>query len=286
MNIQKFIIINLLLIQVSFLEAQDSISIDVKYFPAQSDSKNVAIFMLAGSEGGYPNTETDFYTKRGFSLLEIAYFGTDNTPKMLEMIPMEYFEKVLSYYISLPEIHGKKIVVIGSSKGAELALLLASRYKDIQGVIAKVPSSVVFQGIGGMESSWSYKGDPIPFVPYVEYDFANVKNYEFLEMYQLSLKNKSACENASIPVEKINGPILLFSGKEDKLWPSSEMSEMIIGRLKDKNFKYSYEHIAYANAGHTLNEFFMLGGTFEGNQKARNDYNERVMMFLDKLAKE
>lgn len=286
MNIQKIVIINLLVLHFSFLLAQDSITIDTKYFPAQEESKNVAILMLGGSEGGYPNSDSDFYTSRGFSLLEVAYFGTENTPKMLEMIPLEYFEKVLSYYKALPEIQNKKIVVIGVSKGAELALLLASKYQEIQGVIAKVPSSVVFQSIGGMQSSWSNKGESIPFVPYVKYDFTSVKNHEFLEIYQLSLENKKAVEKATIAVENINGPILLFSGKDDKLWPSSMMSEMIMKRLRDNDFKFSYEHIAYENAGHTFNEHFMLGGTYEGNKEARNDYNEKCISFLESLASE
>ena len=35
------------------------------------------------------------------------------------------------------------------------------------------------------------------------------------------------------------------------------------------NFAHSYQHIAFPDAGHTLNEWFMLGGTKEGNREAR-----------------
>ncbi|RPJ54618.1 MAG: hypothetical protein EHM23_28545 [Acidobacteria bacterium] len=43
-----------------------------------------------------------------------------------------------------------------------------------------------------------------------------------------SLDNKEAVEKAVIPGEKINGPVLLVSGKDDRLWPSSAMVDMVI----------------------------------------------------------
>src|SRR6478672_11227292 len=63
-----------------------------------------------------------------------------------------------------------QIVVMGGSKGAELALVAASLNKHIAGVIAFAPSSVVYEGIGSSTasvSSWTYKDVDIPFAPYV-----------------------------------------------------------------------------------------------------------------------
>ncbi|MBK6284106.1 MAG: acetylxylan esterase, partial [Draconibacterium sp.] len=66
----------------------------------------------------------------------------------LELIPLEYFEEIIRKFESKPEVKNKKIVVWGGSKGGELALLLASKFIQIEGVIATVPSCVVFQGLG------------------------------------------------------------------------------------------------------------------------------------------
>ena len=199
------------------------------------------------------------------------------------MIPLEYFEKAVRMFKSQPEVKGKKIVVFGNSKGGELALLLASMYKQIEGVIANVPSSVVFQGIGGPSSSWSYKGKPIPFVPYAPYDFRKIVNSQYVEAYELSLKQTQAVEKAIIQVENINGPILILTGKEDTMWPSSQMGEMIIKRLEEKKFSYWYRHFAYKDAGHSLNENFLMGGSKEGNKKARIDSEQRIFAFLSRL---
>ena len=68
-----------------------------------------------------------------------------------------------------------------------------------------------------------------------------------------------------------NGPLLLASGHDDQMWPSEAMAGAICARLKAKGFKHHYEQLKYADAGHTLTEYYMMGGTREGNQRARLD---------------
>jgi uncharacterized protein len=261
---------------------------DSKFYPPSGGSKNVAIMFFGGSEGGIPDYyNIESYTSKGYPCFLVGYFGTKNTPSSLEMIPLEYFEDALYTFKSKPEVGDKKIVVFGGSKGGELALLLASRYKQIQGVIAFVPSSVVFQGIGGNRlSSWSYKGESIPFVPYAPFDYSKIVNSQYVELYNLSLKKTDADEKAVIHVENINGPILIFSGKEDKMWPSCQMGEMIIKRLNDKKFPFWYKHIEYDKAGHSFSDHSTLGGTEDGNKKARIESQKRIFNFLERLSKQ
>jgi hypothetical protein len=242
---------------------------------------------IGGSEGGLPNYYNVVqFTKLGYPCFVVGYFGTKSTPDRLEMIPLEYFEEAIKTFKSQPEVRDKKIVVYGGSKGGELALLLASRYKQIQGVIAAVPSSVVFQGIGGRRvSSWSYKGEQISFVPYAPFDFSKIINSQYVELYRLSLEQTDAVRDALIRVENINGPILLLSGKEDKMWPSGPMADMIIKRLDERKFPFWYIHITYENAGHSFNEHSTLGGTAEDNKQAGIDSEQRIFDFLERLSK-
>ena len=272
---------------ISVLAQEEEVS-DTIFYSATGESQDVVIIMLGGSEGGMPDYyDTDSLTAAGYSCLIVGYFRTPNTPDRLQMIPMEYFENVLDELQSMPEVTGKKVVIWGGSKGGELALLLASKYNQINGVIASVPSAVVFQGIGVQRvSSWSYEGASIPFVPYVDYDWSTIVDAQYVEMYEMSLDQTEAVKQAIIKVENINGPILLLTGKEDTMWPSSHMGNMIVERLEKKGFKNDYRHFAYENAGHTLNENHMMGGTEEGNRKARIDANKRVMNFLAKISKQ
>jgi dienelactone hydrolase len=59
------------------------------------------------------------------------------------------------------------------------------------------------------------------------------------------------------------------------------MGNTIIARLKANSFAYRFEHVTYPEAGHTLNENHMVGGSAEGNRKARIDVQARVLDFLN-----
>jgi dienelactone hydrolase len=259
---------------------------DSKYYPAKGKAQNIVLMLLGGSEGGLPNYyDVGKLTSLGYSCFILGYFGTQNTAERLEMIPMEYFEKEIEAMKSRPELKDKKIVVWGGSKGGELALLLASRYKQIKGVIAAVPSSVVFQGLGGKPvSSWSENGTSIPFVPFAPFDYSKIVNSQYVAVYRLSLEQTEYVKKAEINVENINGPILLLAAKADSMWPSHQMAKMVIKRLDEHNFSHWHKLYSYDNAGHTLNDGYMIGGTKEGNKNARIDSEKRVLDFLKRLS--
>jgi hypothetical protein len=49
-----------------------------------------------------------------------------------------------------------------------------------------------------------------------------------------------AVKKTEIEVENINGSILLISGIKDDQWPATEMSDQIVKRLQQNNFKHYY----------------------------------------------
>jgi pimeloyl-ACP methyl ester carboxylesterase len=148
---------------------------------------------------------------------------------------------------------------VGGSKGAELALLLATRYPDIHLVATFVPSHVVFQGtdiaLFSHHSSWQYHGKELPFVPYNPFSWAALKGVlsgeNYRDMHLQALENKNAVRRATIPVEKINGPIFLLSATQDQFWPSTPMSEAIMQRLASHHFPFPYQHLAW-NSNHFI----------------------------------
>lgn len=256
------------------------------FYSTDSSLKKLGILVLGGSEGGKPDHLARVLAEEGYPVLSLAYFKTEGTSEYLDMIPLEYFDKPIQWLKDHEKVKGGAIAVVGGSKGAELALLLASRKPEIRGVVAFAPSSVVFQGIPKVfwppRSSWTSNGKPVPFVPY---DYSKGFNpNDLLSLYEISLEQSEAVKKATIEVQRINGPILLFSGVDDKMWPSVKMGDMICERLKDKKFNHKYEHFKYDKAGHTLNEYFMLGGTREGNKKARIDSTKKMLKFLEELA--
>jgi uncharacterized protein len=256
------------------------------YYRPHSTNRPGVLF-LGGSEGGKPHGSfAQFLATNGYPTLALAYFKEKGLPQSLQLIPLEYFDKAIEWLETNKLAHADRVVVAGASRGAELALLLASTNPKIKGVIALSPSSVVWNGMPQELpivpcSSWTLGGKPVPFMPYDSTKAAAPADmHDIYQSFQEALQHKELVNRAAIQVERIHGPVLLASGQDDAIWPAGEMADAICSRLKQKGFKYKYENLKYPDAGHTLDERWMIGGTFEGNKKARIDFDERVLVFL------
>ncbi|MGH7940952.1 MAG: acyl-CoA thioester hydrolase/BAAT C-terminal domain-containing protein [Limisphaerales bacterium] len=266
-----------------------------------------AVIVLGGSEGGL-STElaASYLASKGFAALALAYFRYDDLPKNLENIPLEYFGEAIHWLQSQPEIRPDKIAVLGGSRGGELALLLGSTFPQIKAVVAISASGVVWGGLPDPRlPAWTYHGKPVPFMN-MKWTPAQIRRYRKalqehlngdLLWCQIQLSDTNAVEKASIPVEKINGPILLISGNDDQLWPSTEMSDMVMARLKRMKHPFPDCHLAYPGVGHyiplptlpaTVRSFGkeQLGGNTEATAAAALDSWTRTIEFLDENLKE
>jgi hypothetical protein len=183
------------------------------------------------------------------------------------------------------------IVVLGGSKGAELALLAASRNASIRAVVALAPSSVVYQSITNgriRSSSWTAGGQELAYAGYVESD-AFTKSHRLVDLYAPTLA--AAPPEAAIPIERIHGPILLIAGKDDQLWPSAAMAQQIVDRAKRTRFAPRVVDLTIANAGHHVanlpnrptGDSVRLGGTAAGLASAQLQSWRAIVGFLDEV---
>lgn len=239
---------------------------------ASASDKLPVVITLGGSGGGLDWEVAAALAGHGYAGFALPYFGFDPLPPSLNSIPLEYFERAIAWLCRQPEIDPGRIGVYGISRGAELALLLASKNPLLRAVVGIAPGHVVWQGTGkppdgsnatqnGMRSSWMYRGEPLPFVPYAMSWFrvwtavrviTFRKPVRFLDLHYDSLKQREAVARAGIPVEQIRAPILLISASDDKVWPSEVMAEVIARRLENAGFKYPVKHIKSPGAGHLL----------------------------------
>lgn len=266
-----------------------------------------ALIVLGGSEGGIQAASAvgAGFTKHGYAVLALAYFMDDGLPQTLENIPLEYFDAAADWLKAQPGIDPDAIGVIGGSRGSEAALLMASRRPDIKAAAAFAPSGIVWQGLNfsnpmSMGPAWTAGGTALPFL--VPDGMAYRPGAAMKPMFNNVMDQAMKRPDTNIPVEEINGPVLLVSGKADALWPSFEMSERVVARLKEKNFSHSVQHLSYDSAGHMV--FMgdpsspnaasmarapispMLGGTGEANMAAWKDNWLKVVAFFDKALKE
>ncbi|MBN8807426.1 MAG: alpha/beta hydrolase fold domain-containing protein [Sphingomonas sp.] len=247
-----------------------------------------AILLLGGSEGGL-SSGTDRMAQAlhtaGFAVLQLAYYRAPGQSDALALIPLETFDHALHWIAHQPGVDAKRIGMVGGSKGAEAALLVAARHPEVRAVVAGMPSSVAWPGINwtGIENraSWTAAGNPVPTLPYGMPGPNGV-----LDVYANGLKSLAAHAAARIQVERIAGKVLLVCGEKDKLWPSCPMAQQIRARQPRAQV------LAYADAGHAvfgvplapdspaLPSLAQLGGTAAGNQAARIDGWPRVIAFL------
>lgn len=273
-------------------------------------SPHPGVVALGGAGGGLSEGGARVLASEGFAVLALAYFGADDLARELVEIPLEYFERAIAWLRAQPGVDEDRVAVVGNSKGAELALLLGATYPgDVGAVVGYAPSPIVWQGIpfdrevyyGGPRSPWSFRGEPVPFAPLsrplpseliqMTGSFFDGRAINARPFYERALDDGPAVEAASIAVEKIAGPVLLISGTDDGLWPSTRLSEMVMERLKAHDHPHPSEHLRYEGAGHMIalpgyepeeswGRRLELGGSREANEFANTDSWPKVLHFL------
>ena len=281
-----------------------------KYYAQEGIKNKTTIILLGGgSWGDYWGSQ---FAKKGFVGLSLPYTGKAGLPKLPEEIPLEYFENAIDWLGARAEVNPVKIIVMGASRNAELALIIASTFPEmINGVIAYSPSSVSWSNTvlpfnsDSLRASWTYKGEDIPYVPMEKIKGGDSSTINTLDYWKTGLKKSNYIKAAQIKVEEINGPILLQSGKDDLVWPSSLMADMIEKRIRENNFKYSIKNVQYERSGHlisrnpdsnsnasnrkgkmTINnkEYkYPFGGTMEGDNSAKILARIEVFKFIEQL---
>lgn len=265
------------------------------YFPGRGPGRHPAILIVGGSEGGLGNS-----TRRnalalqaeGFSVLQLSFYRASGQPRNLELVPLETFSAGLAWLGRQAEVDPERVGIVGGSKGAEAVLLVATRHPEIRAVVAGMPSSVAWEGFswqdsGRFGSSWSERGRPVDYLPFGGWQWT----LDVSGIYRTALQDLPRHPGAAIPIERTAAPVLLICGEADALWPSCPMARQIAGRARQYR-RPEVTVLAYPDAGHgvfgqplaendpSFGRLDGLGGTDQGNNRARLDGWPRVIAFL------
>ncbi len=268
------------------------------FFPAMADKPRPAILVLGGSEGGLStdvSRQARALQEVGYNALHLAYHNAPGKPGKLKNIPVEDFINALDWLKAQDSVDADQIGIIGYSKGAEAALLIATRYSGIRAVVAGMPSSVFWDGmspenfiVSNGSSSWSEGGEPIASLPYglPEDDVG------MLSVFNKGLARVDEFPNAVIPIERYDGALLMVCGEIDNLWPSCQMAKDIEARARNKNGP-PVTLLRYPEAGHgvmgiaadekdpSIRIFAQMGGTAKANISARRDSWSKILLFFE-----
>ncbi len=217
-----------------------------------NNAKQPLIVGLGGAEGGnawasdYWSDQRERFLSQGYGFLALGYFGMEGISRELDRIPLDGVMEAILETTKNPMIDSDCIILIGGSKGAELSLALASYYPQIKAVVAIVPGSAIFAAhtIAQNTPSFTLRGEHLPFVPVPLSAQPALLQRDLRAAWIEMLRNQEAVDNASISVETINGPLLFLSAMKDEMWPSTEMSEVMMDRLQSMQFPHYFEHVA------------------------------------------
>nr|WP_299069927.1 acyl-CoA thioester hydrolase/BAAT C-terminal domain-containing protein [uncultured Allomuricauda sp.] len=278
------------------------------YFVKENTKSKAAVILIGGGQWG--DYWAQQFANKGMVGLSLPYIGEEGLPRLPEEIELEYFENAINWLRKQSEVDPNKIIVMGASRNAELALIIASTFPEsVSGVVAYAPSSVSWSNTvlpynsNELKSSWKYKGVDIPYVPMNKIIGNESDKIKMVDYWKNGLAKTNFILQAAIKVEKINGPIILFSGNDDKVWPSSIMADMIERRLGHNSFEHSFQNIKYDNAGHLISNNpdnnssyrtgiinidgkdykYEFGGNNIGDFKAKQDAKLKLMEFIEKI---
>src|SRR2546426_5538406 len=196
----------------------------------------VGVLVLAGSSGRVDVVRARSFAQLGAVALVQRWFGGSGQAKGICEIPVEEFVRGVDLLV---EVGASGVVVVGVSRGAEGALHLAVVDDRVDGVVALSPSSVSWANVGpGIEgqmaparSSWSWCGEPIPFVPYDPAWVDPDPPVSYRALYESSLVVFAERVGvASIPIERARAEIVAVAGGDGQMWPSLLFAQQLEGR--------------------------------------------------------
>jgi dienelactone hydrolase len=237
--------------------------------PPAGSPPRVAVLVIGGSGGGVMASEAALLASHGHPALALAYFGHPGRPDRLRDIPLEYFATAARRLAAESGVAPGRVATLGYSRGTEPAMLLGAAFPElIAGVVVYAPASRAGRGLPGGDA-WTRAGRPI-------------------------------VAGTPIPVERLDGPILLLAGADDAVWPSAFFVQELTDRLGAHHFGHPHQALVYPRAGHGVGTFpfqpagttlihpvtgglTALGGTRPGDAAARRDGWPKVLAFLARL---
>jgi dienelactone hydrolase len=193
--------------------------------PPLTGSPRAAVVVLSGSSGRLEHERAELLSRHGALALALTYFGDDGQPPGICEVPVETFTKAVD--LLCDKAPDARIGMIGVSKGAEAALVTSVVDPRVQTVVAIAPTPVVWANVGPgrdgesypYRSSWTWQGEPLPFVSYDETWEPGPAPVANVELYRRSLVlDPERTRRATIDVTAARADLLLVAGGDDRMW--------------------------------------------------------------------
>ncbi|MFD7473494.1 acyl-CoA thioester hydrolase/BAAT C-terminal domain-containing protein [Streptomyces sp. NPDC059837] len=208
---------------------------------APARGSDIGVLVLAGSSGRVERERARILAQHGMTAASIRWFGGPGQSPGICEIPLETFTAAVDFL----RLNGaRRIGILGTSKGAEAALLTAVHDSRVDVVVAMSPTSRVWCNVGPgrdgahrpYRSSWTWREQAVPFVPLddswtpAEADGGPVAIRGWYELSERTFADLLPL--AEIPVDTARADLLLVAGGDDAMWPSLPFAEQLARRRR------------------------------------------------------
>ncbi len=227
------------------------------------------VLVLAGSSGRVEEERCRVLAEAGATAASYRWFG-----ETVDLVPLESFDEPLA----LLHERCERLVVLGTSRGAEAALLLGALHPEVDAVVGISPSDLMWASLSSerpQRSSWTRGGEPLSFVPYDDSWEPETDPPEFIGQYEQAMERYAdRVPAARIPVERITGQVVLTAGGDDRVWPALDFADQVAARREAVGLATTV--LTLPDAGHRVvlpgeppaaPPRFAHGGSFEADSE-------------------
>lgn len=242
------------------------------------------VVVYGGSEGSPDYGRAEALSQEGYEVLSLYFFGRDNQRPALSEVPLEQFDEVTAYireHVADPV----PVTVVGTSKGAEFAALLAANGFAVDNLVAFAPAHYSYSGLdfssGKDAPSFTLRGEAVPFASFRDSGVSAAMRLfgSMLAAYPVSYRATyegaagAADAAARIDLGGFDGNVLIFGGADDRMW-QSDVAVQALAQQSPQVEAHVYEdagHVFFEDAEANPNGWqIMFGGTQDGNRRAHD----------------
>ena len=246
----------------------DSDGFNGAWYPADGGSDRGMILMLGdSSEDRMASCAAKWLNRQGIHAMAMS---PEKKGYGHHSYPLERFAKALAFM----RARGcRAFGVVGASTTGMMALLVGAHYPEISLTIAMSPPDFVMEAFyrdgkdgaterpGDNESSVSWQGKPLPYLPYAyrhpeywkkiqEESKAGGDKVASRRMFDESERRHPIQEDERIKVENIRGKIIFIGAEDDVLWDTCRYIRRMEARLSKLPHECTWESWLYEHGTH------------------------------------